>query len=156
MSALLQRKTMSALYPQIGHVFANLPHKPALAAAASLKTATDEEGEEQDNLLINVIEEGNSMLQSLQILNLQPQVCLRDRVGDAGSPRPINLYHKVRPDVCQCQLAAIIVRQICKITPLQSGFCSRFALTNVSQSLHRWAMANLTCTSSTHPETPRN
>ena len=26
MSALLQRKTMSATYPQIGHVFANLPH----------------------------------------------------------------------------------------------------------------------------------
>ena len=97
MSALLQRKTMSALYPQIGHVFANLPQKPALAAAAAMKTAaTDEDGEEQDNLLINVIEEGNSMLQSLQILNLQPQVCLRDRVGDSGAPRPINLYHKVR------------------------------------------------------------
>lgn len=96
MSALLQRKTMSALYPQIGHVFANLPQKPALAAAAAMKTAADEDGEEQDNLLINVIEEGNSMLQSLQILNLQPQVCLRDRTGESSCPRPINLYHKVR------------------------------------------------------------
>ena len=41
-----------------------------------------------------MIEEGNSMLQSLQILNLQPQVCLRDRLSEGGV-RPINLYHKV-------------------------------------------------------------
>ena len=34
------------------------------------------------------------MLQSLQILNLQPQVCLRDRLSEGGV-RPINLYHKV-------------------------------------------------------------
>ena len=57
------------------------------------KTSEDD-GEEHDNLLINVIEEGNSMLQSLQILNLQPQVCLRDRLSEGGV-RPINLYHKV-------------------------------------------------------------
>ena len=33
MSALLQRKTMSATYPQIGHVFANLPHSEKLSEA---------------------------------------------------------------------------------------------------------------------------
>ena len=43
-------------------------------------------------MLINVIEEGNAMLSNLQILNLQPQVCLRDR---DSAYKPINLYHKV-------------------------------------------------------------
>merc|ERR1712226_1566919 len=90
MSALLQRKTTSALYPQIGHVFANLPSK-CVAQDMTTFQNDDEEGND-DNLIINVIEEGNSMLQSLQILNLQPQVCLRDK--DAAY-RPINLYHKV-------------------------------------------------------------
>ena len=89
MSALLQRKTTSALYPQIGHVFANLPSK-CVAPDHGMIQNDDEEAD--DNLIINVIEEGNSMLQSLQILNLQPQVCLRDK--DAAF-RPINLYHKV-------------------------------------------------------------
>ena len=39
-----------------------------------------------------MIEEGNAMLSNLQILNLQPQVCLRDR---DSAYKPINLYHKV-------------------------------------------------------------
>ena len=90
MSALLQRKTTSALYPQIGHVFANLPSK--FPSPNSTAFQNNEDDSDNDNLIINVIEEGNSMLQSLQILNLQPQVCLRDK--DAAT-RPINLYHKV-------------------------------------------------------------
>ena len=57
-----------------------------------VKPPLQEEDEESDSLIINVIEEGNAMIENLQILNLQPQVCLRDR--DA-SCKPINLYHKV-------------------------------------------------------------
>merc|ERR1711935_1208729 len=84
MSALLQRKTMSATYPQIGHVFANL-----------LETGKDKEKEKQDEqerdkLLVNVISEGNTMIENLRILNLKPQICFRDNICD-----PINLYHKV-------------------------------------------------------------
>lgn len=91
MSALLQRKTTSAVYPQIGHVFANLPHSQKLASESGSKDG-GEEGVDEDSLLINVIEEGNALLQNLQILNLQPQVCLRDR---DNATKPINLYHKV-------------------------------------------------------------
>lgn len=87
MSALLQRKTMSAVYPQIGHVFANLPQTEKCN-----EKSEEEQEEDEDSLLINVIEEGNAMLQNLQILNLQPQVCLRDR---DNAFKPINLYHKV-------------------------------------------------------------
>ena len=71
----------------LGHVFANLPHNEKFASEAMAK---DEE--EEDELLINVIEEGNAMLQNLQILNMQPQICLRDR---DSAYKPINLYHKV-------------------------------------------------------------
>merc|ERR1711979_92596 len=46
--------------------------------------------EDKDKLLVNVIHEGNSMLENLRILNLKPQICFRDNICD-----PINLYHKV-------------------------------------------------------------
>jgi len=94
--SLLQRKAMHAVYPQIGHIFANLPHKELSSTSGVLDQSkngqSDDDEEEGDSLIINVIEEGNSMVQNLQILNLQPQVCLRDK--DA-SCKPINLYHKV-------------------------------------------------------------
>ena len=75
MSALLQRKTMSApLYPQIGHVFANLPPNSGAAPGASEAVKEEEGGGgAKDSLLINVIEEGNKMLENLRILNLKPQ-----------------------------------------------------------------------------------
>ena len=93
MSALLQRKAMNAVYPQIGHIFANLPHKEMNSLTSEMKDQQeDEEDGDSDSLIVNVIEEGNNMIQNLQILNLQPQICLRDR--DA-SCKPINLYHKV-------------------------------------------------------------
>merc|ERR1712045_917970 len=92
MSALLQRKTMSATYPQIGHVFANLPHSEKLREVGQADKDGEDKEEDEDSLLINVIEEGNAMLSNLQILNLQPQVCLRDR---DNAYKPINLYHKV-------------------------------------------------------------
>ena len=78
MSALLQRKTMSApLYPQIGHVFANLPPNGGAASGAS-EAVKEEEGRggAKDSLLINVIEEGNQMLENLRILNLKPQASM--------------------------------------------------------------------------------
>ena len=86
MAALLQRKTLSgALYPQIGHVFTNLPSKE--------KSLSDIENDSEgkDDLIINVIAEGNTMLKNLGILNLKPQLCFRDR----SQCLPVNLYHKV-------------------------------------------------------------
>merc|ERR1711990_1230132 len=45
---------------------------------------------EKDKLLVNVVHEGNTMMENLRILNLKPQICFRDNICD-----PINLYHKV-------------------------------------------------------------
>merc|ERR1712142_253872 len=83
-SAVLERKSVSPVYPQIGHFFANI-----------LETRKDKqkekhEEEERDKLLVNVIHEGNTMIENLRILNLKPQTCFRDNICD-----PINLYHKV-------------------------------------------------------------
>merc|ERR1711913_144320 len=83
-SAVLERKSVSPVYPQIGHFFANI-----------LETGKDKEKEkhdeeERDKLLVNVIHEGNTMIENLRILNLKPQICFRDNICD-----PINLYHKV-------------------------------------------------------------
>merc|ERR1711874_378616 len=83
-SAVLERKSVSPVYPQIGHFFANI-----------LETGKDKEKEkhdeeERDKLLVNVIHEGDTMIENLRILNLKPQICFRDNICD-----PINLYHKV-------------------------------------------------------------
>merc|ERR1711872_840234 len=82
-SAVLERKSAEPVYPQIGHFFANI-----IDTGAGQKEKYAEE--EKDKLLVNVIHEGNSMMENLRILNLKPQICFRDNICD-----PINLYHKV-------------------------------------------------------------
>merc|ERR1711962_32173 len=82
-SAVLERKSAEPVYPQIGHFFANI-----IDTGASQKEKYDEQ--DKDQLLVNVIHEGNSMIENLRILNLKPQICFRDNICD-----PINLYHKV-------------------------------------------------------------
>merc|ERR1712066_525330 len=83
-NAVLERKTVNPVYPQIGHLFANIlePKKD--------REREKMEDEERDKLLVNVVHEGNSMIENLRILNLKPQICFRDNICD-----PINLYHKV-------------------------------------------------------------
>merc|ERR1712212_1435570 len=81
-SAVLERKSVNPVYPQIGHFFANI-----LETNNELEKKDEDE---MDKLLVNVIHEGNSMIENLRILNLKPQICFRDNICD-----PINLYHKV-------------------------------------------------------------
>merc|ERR1711872_855525 len=81
-NAVLERKTVTNVYPQIGHFFANL--------VVGKKEMEKKDAEDKDQLLVNVIHEGNSMMENLRILNLKPQICFRDNICD-----PINLYHKV-------------------------------------------------------------
>merc|ERR1712203_815046 len=83
-NAVLERKTVNPVYPQIGHLFANLlePTKD--------KEREKSEDDDRDKLLVNVISEGNTMIENLRILNLKPQICFRDNICE-----PINLYHKV-------------------------------------------------------------
>merc|ERR1712024_282401 len=57
-NAVLERKTMSPVYPQIGHLFANI-----IDTGAGQKEKYTEE--EKDKLLVNVIHEGNSMIENL-------------------------------------------------------------------------------------------
>merc|ERR1712072_538944 len=82
-SAVLERKSVEPVYPQIGHFFANI-----IDTGAREREKTDDE--ERDKLLVNVISEGNTMIENLRILNLKQQICFRDNICD-----PINLYHKV-------------------------------------------------------------
>merc|ERR1712183_424286 len=83
-SAVLERKSVSPVYPQIGHFFANI------LETRKEKEKEKQDEEERDKLLVNVIHEGNTMIENLRILNLKPQICFRDNICD-----PINLYHKV-------------------------------------------------------------
>ncbi|XP_023324972.1 microtubule-associated protein futsch [Eurytemora carolleeae] len=81
-NAVLERKVVNNVYPQIGHFFANL--------VVGEGEVEKKDEADKDQLLVNVVHEANSMIENLRILNLKPQICFRDNVCD-----PINLYHKV-------------------------------------------------------------
>ncbi|XP_073960514.1 uncharacterized protein [Choristoneura fumiferana] len=80
MAAVLRRKALAPVYPQIGHFFCNLEERRALASPDGDK--------DSDPLLVSLLQEGSDMMADLRHLNLKPQQCYR-------SPDPINLYHKV-------------------------------------------------------------
>merc|ERR1712029_672572 len=67
-SAVLERKTVSPVYPQIGHLFANIL-EPKID-----KEREKKDDDERDKLLVNVVHEGNTMIDNLRILNLKPQI----------------------------------------------------------------------------------
>merc|ERR1712200_286654 len=81
-NAVLERKTVSNVYPQIGHFFANM--------VVDDKELEKKDEDDKDQLVVNVVHEANSMIENLRIPNLKPQICFRDNICD-----PINLYHKV-------------------------------------------------------------
>lgn len=80
MSSVIERKTLSNVYPQIGHFFSNIPERRSVSSP--------DEDKDADPLLVNLFEHGNSITQNLKTINLSSQTCYRDI-------EPINLYHKV-------------------------------------------------------------
>lgn len=80
MSSVIERKTMSNVYPQIGHFFSNIPERRSFSSP--------DEDKDADPLLVNLFERGNSISNNLKSINLASQSCYRDI-------EPINLYHKV-------------------------------------------------------------
>ena len=80
MSSVVERKSLTSVYPQIGHFFANIPERRAI---------TSPDGDKDRNPLeLDLIEEGSRLVSNLKAINLKPQPCYRDN-------EPINLYHKV-------------------------------------------------------------
>ncbi|KAK6643968.1 hypothetical protein RUM43_000233 [Polyplax serrata] len=82
-SAVLQRKKMNHVYPQIGHFFCNLQDR---------KIALSPDGDkDKDSLIVNLAEEGQEIVANLRHLALKPHPCYRD----GNQIDPVNLYHKV-------------------------------------------------------------
>lgn len=65
-NAVLERKTVSNVYPQIGHFFANM--------VVDDKELEKKDEDDKDQLVVNVVHEANSMIENLRILNLKPQI----------------------------------------------------------------------------------
>lgn len=80
MSAVVERKSVHPVYPQIGHFFTNIPANRAVSSPHGDK--------DYNPLEIDLIEEGSRLISNLKQVNLKPQSCYRDS-------EPINLYHKV-------------------------------------------------------------
>lgn len=81
-SSVLKRKTLGYVYPQIGHFFCNMQERKSLPSPDGDK--------DRDPLLIDLLDEGHSLIANLQTLELKPHACYREAVIE-----PINLYHKV-------------------------------------------------------------
>ena len=78
LSGAISRKAASPVYPQVGHVFCNIP-------------SADGSIESDDNaLLVEVTDLCRAMSNSLNTLQLKAQPIYRN-----SSMEPINLYHKV-------------------------------------------------------------
>lgn len=79
-SAVLERKQDIQVYPQIGHFFCNIPE--------TANSYSPDGGKDKDQLIVDLMERGYSLVQNLKNLNLKPHQCY-------NSSEPINLYHKV-------------------------------------------------------------
>ncbi|XP_060879034.1 microtubule-associated protein futsch [Metopolophium dirhodum] len=81
-ASFLKRKTMSSLYPQIGHFFCNFKTRKQISSPNI--------DAKQDVLSISLIDTAQSIITDLKQLQLRPHLCYRNI-----NLEPINLYHKV-------------------------------------------------------------
>ncbi|KAL5245379.1 hypothetical protein ACI65C_012789 [Semiaphis heraclei] len=81
-ASFLKRKTMSSLYPQIGHFFCNFKTRKQISSPNV--------DAKQDILSISLIDTAQSIITDLKQLQLRPHLCYRNI-----NLEPINLYHKV-------------------------------------------------------------
>ncbi|XP_026807371.1 microtubule-associated protein futsch isoform X2 [Rhopalosiphum maidis] len=81
-ASFLKRKTMSSLYPQIGHFFCNFKTRKQISSPNI--------DDKQDVLSISLIDTAQSIITDLKQLQLRPHLCYRNI-----NLEPINLYHKV-------------------------------------------------------------
>ena len=91
LSAVLQRKSLDNIHPQIGYLYFNAIDKPSILSPSS---QTSEEGEQkQCSLLVNLSEEANKVTQIAKQLGISPHPCMHNAAS--ASCEPVNLYHKL-------------------------------------------------------------
>lgn len=84
LTGAIDRKATSPVYPQVGHVFGNVPQ---LVDGAAIPSPTKDSA---DPLLIHLMDVCHTMASSLSRLQLRAQPIYRERTIE-----PVNLYHKV-------------------------------------------------------------
>lgn len=82
LDALMDRKRINQVYPQIGHFFGNVMDRK--------HPENFEKKSSNGELLVSLTETGQRIIDNLKSINLRPQHCFREHAID-----PINLYHKV-------------------------------------------------------------
>ncbi|CAH1795930.1 unnamed protein product [Owenia fusiformis] len=91
-SSLVQKKTTEIVHPEIGFMYFNAPEK---AKHSPNGDSHPENGGtmKPPSLLVNLVEEGNRIIENLSVLGQAPHPCVSTVA--AGQIEPINLYHKV-------------------------------------------------------------
>ena len=91
LSAVLQRKMLDNIHPQIGYLYFNAIDKPSVQSPAS--DAAGEGEQKPCSLLVNLSEEANKVTQMAKQLGISPHPCVHNPA--AASCEPVNLYHKL-------------------------------------------------------------
>lgn len=92
LSAVLQRKSLDNIHPQIGYLYFNALDKPSITSPSSDNAV---EGEQKPySLLVNLSEEANKVTQMAKQLGISPHPCMHSAAA-AASCEPVNLYHKL-------------------------------------------------------------
>ena len=86
MQGAIDRKATSPVYPQVGHMFCNLPIDVSGSGSPSAPSGQDKDA---DPMLVHVMDVCQSMAASLNRLHLKSQPMYR-----TNNVQPINLYHK--------------------------------------------------------------
>ena len=109
LTGAIDRKATSPVYPQVGHIFCNIPQEDG----GMMTPSPDGDKDSADPLLIHVADVCHSMYNSLNRLQLKPQSIYRSRTIE-----PVNLYHKVTLWCREEQVTIVTVVRLQNVTGL--------------------------------------
>lgn len=91
-SAVLERKAQDNIHPEIGFVYFNgLDDKQKNAVNGD--SHQEDAGAKPLSLLVDLVQEGNKMIENMKIISQAPHPCIGKNLGT--TLQPFNLYHKV-------------------------------------------------------------
>jgi len=93
LSSVLDRKAQDNVHPEIGHVLMNAAVEKQKHSPNGDTTPENGGSHKEASLLVNLIEEGNKIVEHMRHLGQSPSPCFSNLSG--STLLPLNLYHKV-------------------------------------------------------------
>ncbi len=91
-NAVLERKAHENVHPEVGYIYMNAVEKSKHSPNGDIQPENGG-SHKHSSLLVNLVEEGNKLMENLRLLGQVPHPCIGNIVG--STIEPLNLYHKV-------------------------------------------------------------